>query len=388
MPKSTYHFGDAPCTVRVNGYKMFLSNANVELGVISQIGKGVQSLEFTALDDTVHDVFGIEFRKLVNDIATELRLGERPKYILERYHGRILELSPSGREEHGSVVFELDGEPDPTPGQTFKGLKDTVISLRQECERQALLAADANRAKEGWKVEALHHLEELNRVKALHEAALAAYEESRQAFNALKSELADVAGAADPEGLGLRFAPGELAKFVSGLRRKRDLLAEKLSQVEAGDAAVAESDEARSGVHTAALSIVEEFRKLYPGLSVIWGTASEKPRKVGAHPALGMPYDAEWAKTLADGMGASLGDVYADLAMAFGKKTNPCVWQRRFETLFEEIEKRHGIARENLIEMKRVGSTAALCQQQRCRGAVNSLRNTLAFAKRLNRVLR
>lgn len=34
MPKSTYHFGDAPCTVRVNGYKMFLSNANVELGVI------------------------------------------------------------------------------------------------------------------------------------------------------------------------------------------------------------------------------------------------------------------------------------------------------------------------------------------------------------------
>ena len=322
MPKNTYHFGDAPCTVRVNGYQMFLSNANVELGVISQIGKGVQSLEFTALDDTVHDVFGIEFRKLVNDIATELRLGERPKYILERHHGRILELSPSGREEHGSAVFELDGEPDPTPGQIFKGLKDTVISLRQECERQALLAADANRAKEGWKVEALHHLEELNRVKALHEAALAAYEESRQAFNALKSELADVAGAADPEGLGLRFAPGELAKFVSGLRRKRDLLAEKLSQVEAGNAAVAESDEARSGVHTAALSIVEEFRKLYPGLSVFWGTASEKPRKVSAPPALGMPYGAEWAKTLADGMGASLGDVYADLAMAFAKRLN------------------------------------------------------------------
>ena len=87
-------------------------------------------------------------------------------------------------------------------------------------------------------------------------------------------------------------------------------------------------------------------------------------------------------------MGVSLGDVYADLAMAFGKKTNPCVWQRRFETLFEEIEKRHGIARENLIEMKRVGSTAALCQQQRCRGAVNSLRNTLAFAKRLKQVIR
>ncbi len=174
MPKSTYHFGDAPCTVRVNGYKMFLSNANVELGVISQIGKGVQSLEFTALDDTVHDVFGVEFRKLVNDIATELRLGERPKYILERHHGRILELSPSGREKLGDAVFSLVGEPDPTPAQMFKALKENVLALRQECERQALLAADANRAKEGWKVEALHHLEELNRVKALHEAALAA----------------------------------------------------------------------------------------------------------------------------------------------------------------------------------------------------------------------
>ena len=367
---------------------MFLSNANVELGVLSQIGKGVQSLEFTALDDTVHDVFGVEFRKVVNDIATELRIGERPKYILERYHGRILELSPSGREEHGSVVFELDGEPDPTPAQIFKARKGDVLALRKECERQALLAGEAQQRMDDWKTEALYCKSELKRVEAAHGAAVSAYEESRQAFNVLKSELADVACAADPEGLGKRFAPGELAKFVSGMRRKRDLLTEKLSQVGACNAAVAESDEARSAVHQATLSIIEEFRTVCPGLSVFWGTASEKPRKVSAPPALGMPYGAERAKTLADGMGASLGDVYADLAMAFGKKTNPCVWQRRFETLFEEIEKRHGIARENLIEMKRVGSTAALCQQQRCRGAVNSLRNTLAFAKRLKRVIR
>ena len=137
MPKSTYHFGDAPCTVRVNGYKMFLSNANVELGVISRIGKGVQSLEFTALDDTVHDVFGVEFRKLVNDIATDAPLVLEADALariaglegeIAKRDARIDELESRYQRD----VYGLNNEGDPIGGDPAGGYANDNARLRAE----------------------------------------------------------------------------------------------------------------------------------------------------------------------------------------------------------------------------------------------------------------
>lgn len=185
----------------------------------------------------------------------------------------------------------------------------------------------------------------------------------------------------------------EVQELHSALERSRGeakTLHDRLAEMARDTRPVAETSGTWAEVHPAALSIIEEFRKLHPALSVFWVEEKKTPRKVSASPALGMPYGEEWAKALSDVMGIGIGEAYADLAKAFGAEPRPqCPWEARFKALLGEIERRVATSSNNVKAMEKNPPTteSGFENMLLTKGKARGLRTLLQFGKNLLRAV-
>ena len=110
----------------VNGSALTLRTTSCELQKSVLRGEGGQMVQRIGLtvESDLHDPFNLASRRLINDMATELTNGERPKAILGRYRDEIIQAA-YGASEYQPPKLASDSE-------TIKLLEAKIERLEAE----------------------------------------------------------------------------------------------------------------------------------------------------------------------------------------------------------------------------------------------------------------